>query len=231
MSLGLFSPARPLKAPLPSTLKNDTFDRLWWVELMRRSTVNWILVGYLLVAWTAIVVRCDRFPLTWVPMYSTFLPSEISTVRLFNKELMAKGLRVTHRDGSTSDISKDDLNIPKPNFRRLYNERMFGAGPAKHRQGNMNLGSFNRRLRGLAEGEPNFSALWDRRILWSLNKTLGYEPRDPRFIVRAESQVTERHYLKKDLLKQDFSNATVQEHRASIEWKEEWATWWEDGPF
>lgn len=38
-------------------------------------------------------------------------------------------------------------------------------GPAKHRQGNMNMSEFNRWLRGLKEGEPNFYAEWDWRGL------------------------------------------------------------------
>ena len=186
---------------------------------------------YLVLVWTAIVVRCDRFPLTWVPMYSTYTPREAFYVRVFNREFLAKGLRVTHRDGSTSYLSKEDLNIPNANFRRLHNERMFGAGAAKHTQGNMNLSSFNRWLRGLADGEPNFSVEWDWRIMWSLNKTFGYVPADPKFIVRAEAKAEDRMYIKKDLLNNDFSTARVEINHASIEWKEEWSQRWNNGPF
>ncbi len=69
---------------------------------------------------------------------------------------MKKGFRVTHRDGSISYVSYKDLNIPKPNFRRLYNAIIFGHDPPKHKQGNTSLGSVNRWVRGLDDNEPDF---------------------------------------------------------------------------
>ena len=96
---------------------------------------------------------------------------------------MARGILVTHRGGSTSYVTKEDLNIPKGNFWRLYYQRMFGKGPLKHRQGNRSLETFNRWIRGLDDGQENFSAQWDWRVLWSLNKTLGFKPTNPHFII------------------------------------------------
>lgn len=193
---------------------------------MSQSTVTRFLLVYFLITWTAVLVRVDRFPLTWGPMYSEFTPSNTISVRVFDKALTARGLLVTHRDGSTSSISKDDLNIPKGHFRRLYYQRMFGRGPAKHSQGNSSLSAFNRWLRGLDKDEPNFSVEWDWRILWSLNRTLGHEPPDPKFIVRVEAHYEKRLYHKEDLSK---SKQTI-EH-AALEWKEEWVKRWNDDTF
>jgi hypothetical protein len=186
--------------------------------------VSRILVVYVVVIWTAALIRVDHFPLTWAPMYSVYTLSLTTSVCVLDKELITKGLFVTHRDGSTSYVSKEDLNIPKGHFRRLSCQRMFGKGPPKHSQGNRNLSSFNRWLRGLDADEPNFSAEWDWRIFRSLNKTLGHEPSDPKFIVRVEANPERRHYLRGDLSK---SEQTVE--RASLEWKVEWLERWNDG--
>ena len=37
---------------------------------MTRKTVSRFLVVYLCIIWGAVIVRSDRFPLTWAPMYS-----------------------------------------------------------------------------------------------------------------------------------------------------------------
>ena len=195
---------------------------------MSRTTVTRILVVYLLVVWTAMLVRCDRFPLTWVPMYTTYTPSKSLPVVVLDQERMRQGLLVTRRDGSTDYITWKDLNISKLHFWRLYYQRMLGAGPAKHMQGNMNLGSFNRWIRGLKEGEPNFSAEWDWRILRSLNRTLQHDPSDPKFIVGAQTDYEVIHFLKEDLLKKDLSKAKRVHRNMSIAWKEEWLKRWSD---
>ncbi len=189
---------------------------------MSKTTINRFLIVYLLVIWSAVIIRCDRFPLTWVPMYSTYSPDNTVSVRILDKKLMAKGLFVTHRDGSTSSVSKDDLNMPKWNFWRLYYQRMFGQGPAKYKQGNRSLSVFNRWIRGLDENQANFSAEWDWRIFRSLNKTLGFEPPDPHFIIRIEAQFARRRYQKDDLRK-----VTMKQEKADLEWKDEWQKRWE----
>lgn len=191
---------------------------------MSRKAVNRFLLVYLLVMWTAVIVRCDRFPLTWTPMYSTYIPDNTISVRILDKQLMAKGLLVTHRDGSTSYVSKEDLNIPKWNFWRLYYQRMFGKGPAKYKQGNRSLSWFNRWIRGLDADEANFSAEWDWRIFHSLNTTLGYEPADSQFIVRVQAQFERRRYQKDDL-----RQSTLTVEKADIHWKDEWLERWQHG--
>ena len=196
---------------------------------MSRRTVTWILVMYLTIIWGAVIFRIDYFPLTWVPMYSSYYPDDTITARIGAPERMAKGILVTHRNGETSYISHKDLNIPKSNFQRLYYQRMFDTGPPKHRQGNRNLSSLNRWIRGLEDGEANFSVDWGWRMFWSLNKSLGYEPQDPRFIVQAEALYQNRIYRKSDLMKQDVSRFRTETKEARIVWKDEWITRWNDG--
>lgn len=195
---------------------------------MSRNTVNIMLVVYLLVVWTAVAVRCDRFPLTWVPMYSTYTPNESIPVVVIDRNNMERGLLVTRRDGSKGYVTREELNIPRTHFWRLYYQRMFGAPPAKHTQGNMSLGAVNRWLRGLEEGEPNFSADWDWRIIRSLNKTLGHEPSDPAFIVGAETEYEVVRYQKRNLLERDVGSPERVTLRAHPQWKDEWVQRWKD---
>lgn len=162
-------------------------------------------------------------------MYSVYQPSEFISTSIKNKAAMRKGLRVTRRDGSTSYVSYKDLNIPKPNFRRLYYSRIFGTAPPKHKQGNTELGAINRLVRGLDEDEPNFSVDWEWRMFWALNKTLRLEPTDPKFIIRMESSKQRRMYRKADLSKGDASKVEVQTHEAVIDWKDQWVKRWNHG--
>jgi hypothetical protein len=90
----------------------------------------------------------------------------------------------------------------------VYSSRIFGTAPPKHKQGNTALGSVNRWIRGLDEDEPNFSVDWDWRMFWTLNKTLQFEPADPKFITRIESSKQRRRYRKADLAKGDASGGT-----------------------
>ena len=198
-------------------------------DCVSKRTITIILVGYLTIIWAAVIFRIDYFPLTWVPMYSSYYPDDTITAKVWDKDRISRGLLVTHRDGSTSYLSHKDLNIPKPNFRRLYYQRMFGSGPPKHRQGDRNLSQLNRLIRGLEEGESNYSVDWEWRMFWSLNKTLGYEPPDPRFVVKAEALYQIRMYRKDDLVKQDVSKVRTETMEASIEWKDEWITRWKHG--
>ena len=196
---------------------------------MNRRTVNIIIVLYLIVVWAAVIFRIDRFPITWVPMYSVYQPSETISTSVRDKAALRKGIRVTHRDGSISYVSYKDLNIPKPNFRRLYGSRIFGHDPPKHKQGNTALGPVNRWVRGLDENERNFSVNWEWRMFWTVNKTLQFEPADPKFIIRMESAYQKRIYRKADLLQGDTSKVEIQTNRAVIDWQEQWIKRWKHG--
>ena len=194
---------------------------------MSRRTVNVIIVLYLIVVWAAVIFRIDRFPLTWVPMYSVYEPSETISAKVWDNNKYGKGILVTHRDGTTSYVSSKDLNIPKPNFRRLYYSRIFGSAPPKHKQGNTELGTMNRWVRGLDEDEPNFSVDWEWRMFWTLNKTLRHEPSDQKFIVQMEADYQRRIYRKTDLLKGNISKVEIQTRKALMEWNDKWLPRWE----
>ncbi len=196
---------------------------------MSKRTVTLLLVLYLITIWGAVIFRIDYFPLTWVPMYSVYEPRETISVKVWDKDQYRKGLKVTHRDGSTGYVSSKDLNVPKPNFRRLYYSRIFGTAPPKHKQGNIELGTLNQWVRGLEEDEPRFEVDWEWRMFWTLNKTLRLEPGDPKFITRIESSHQKQVYKKADLLKGDTHKVEIQTNTVVIEWHDEWLPRWEHG--
>lgn len=136
---------------------------------MKRATVSRFLAAHLVVVWAAVFVQFDEFPLTWVPMYAVFQPTELLSYRVVMPENVKRGFRATHRDGSTGWITQRDLNISKRHFRRLYRQRPFQKRPLER---------------------------WDYRILRSVNRTLGLAPDDPKFIVRLEADI-ERWWLRK----------------------------------
>lgn len=193
---------------------------------MQRHTVNWILITYLIVVWSAVIFRVDRFPITWVPMYSVYKPSDTISSKVWDKKRFKKGLKVTRRDGSTGYVSHKDLNIPKPNFKRLYYSRAFGTGPPKHNQGNTALEAYNRWIRGLGPEEKNFSVDWEWRMFWTVNKTLGYEPDDPQFITKIETYKDSRYYKKADLLRGDTSKATTKANTSFNQWQDTFLSRW-----
>jgi hypothetical protein len=162
-------------------------------------------------------------------MYSVYEPREFISAKVWDKDQYRKGLKVTYRDGSTGYVSAKDLNIPKPNFRRLYYSRIFGTAPPKHKQGNIELGTINRWIRGLDEDEPRFAVDWEWRMFWTLNKTLQHNPSDQKFIVRIEASHQRRIYRKDDLLKGQVSNARIFTNEAVIDWQDQWEKRWDLG--
>ncbi|MGH0038238.1 MAG: hypothetical protein ACQGVK_24670 [Myxococcota bacterium] len=192
---------------------------------MSRRTVNILLSVHLVVVWSAVVFRIDRYPLTWAPMYSTYSVSETVKRRVESQERARKGFRVRHRDGSSSFVGARDLNISKWIMSRVYYQRAFGKGPIKHRQGNQNLGALNRWIRGLGPDEPRFEVDWTPRLFWTLNKTLGFEPDDPEFIVRIFARDEKVEY---DPASLELLDRRTRKRR--LKWREEWREWWNDGP-
>jgi hypothetical protein len=189
-----------------------------------RRTVTTILLLYLAVVWTAVLLRIDHFPLTWVPMYSVFKPHARLALRAEDAGQVRRGFRVRHRDGSTGWVGPEQLNISKWTMRRLYYKRAFDKGAPKVDQANQNLSPFLRRLYGLEPGEERYDADWEWRLFWSLNKTLGYEPDDPGFIVRIRAEKTGVFYSVPDLR---FVKRKTR--KSTIHWKEEWRSRWDAG--
>jgi hypothetical protein len=193
-------------------------------RVMTRRSVKRFLVVYFAVVWAAMALRIDRYPLTWAPMYSRESGSDTNSSRIVDKERLRQGLRVTRRDGSTDYVSKEDLNITRWHFWRLYYQRVFGSSPNKFDLGNANVDRFNRWIRGLGEDEPVFQADWEWRVLRSLNRTLGLEPEDPRFIVKVEADYQRRTYWRSDP-----SRVEIRTKERTLEWRDDWeARWRED---
>lgn len=189
---------------------------------MTRRTVTLILVAHLVVVWSAFALRIDRFPLTWAPMYSTFKSSETLSRRAENQDQAKRGLRVTHRDGTKGYVGAEELNISKWIMSRIYYQRAFGNGPIKYAQGNRSLGVLNRWFWGLDEGEAYFSADWEKRLFWTVNKTLGHEPEDPKFVVKMRAESERVYYDRRDL------RFLRRKHKkAVLLWNEDWNERWE----
>jgi hypothetical protein len=190
--------------------------------VVSRKTVSRLLIAYLCVVWGAVLVRSDRFPLTWAPMYSRIgKPRTEVSSRIADHEVFNRGLLVTRRDGSTGYVGREALNIPRANMYRLYYSRSRGKPAAKHANANLNLSAPNRWLRGLEPAElaiPNDTKF---QVFRSLNKTLGLEPDDPRFIVRARSQQV-RVFRRLD----DLSQFRSETRDSDIHWQEVWRERW-----
>jgi hypothetical protein len=155
-----------------------------------KRRITYILILYFAVVWAAALLRIDRFPLSWAPMYSIYEASTDPEIRrrlVDKKYLKEMGWKAIHRDGTTSRVTQRDLNIRTSSMRRLYYKRTFGEAPASHRHLNHDAGTLDRRLFGLAPGEPYYVVNWHQRMLRSINRTLRHEPEDGKFIVRLEA--------------------------------------------
>ena len=49
---------------------------------MPQSTVKGVLVVYFLVLWEDVIIRSDRFPLTWAPLYTAYQPHDTISIRI-----------------------------------------------------------------------------------------------------------------------------------------------------
>ena len=185
---------------------------------MSRRAVNVLLVTHLLVAWGAVALRVDLFPLTWAPMYSVREQAGTVDVPQWDR---SRPLRALRRDGEVELLTETSLNIPLLSFWRLYYERAFGRPPNTHHHGNAPMEPWCYALRGLAPGQALYDADWSRRILTSVNATLEREPAEPAFIVAIEAQATVAHFAEGD--PDDWWKT---DERASLRWNESWSERW-----
>jgi hypothetical protein len=186
-----------------------------------KRAITGLLVVHLVLCWTAVVLRIDRFPLTWAPMYSVYVPKEGTEYKTTHKNrrfVLRKGWKATHRDGSTSWVSGRMLNVPRRGIWRLYYQRTYGKGPPRHKQANHDAGTVDRWLWGLEPGEDFVDRNWPRRLFESINKTFGHRPEDPQFIVELTAQ-SER--LVFDLETDEFKGR--EPRNRTIRWKDKWA--------
>ena len=63
---------------------------------------------------------------------------------------------------------------------------------------------------------------WNKRILVSLNKTLGFQPEDPQFIIRAKASAT--HVT---IDKNTMETVEIRRVTPAVAWEERWEDEWE----
>lgn len=143
-----------------------------------------LLIVHGLIVWGAFLLRVDRFPLSWAPMYTVLRPGPVLSVPVWDR---TNTLLATRRDGTTENIDAETLNIPSLSFWRLYYKRMFGRGPAKHDHDRVEE-EWNRGIRQALSLDSHPDVQWDRRVLESINQTLERAPSDPAFIVSIEAR-------------------------------------------
>ena len=190
---------------------------------MSRKFISAVLTSYFLSVVLAGLVRFDEFPLTWVPMYSTYIAGDLVTIPQRNKSDLSSGLVVTHRDGAQSRVTARMLNVPARNYWRIHLQRVAGKGPAKYAQARMNLSPLNRLLWRESRDPMVLNPVeWNKRILVSLNKTLGFQPEDPQFIIRATAPAT--HVT---IDKNTMKTVEIRRVTPTVAWEERWGDEWE----
>jgi hypothetical protein len=178
---------------------------------MTRSTVTRLLIAHALIVWLAVPFRVDEFPLTWAPMYAVQPRSQKAVWTVVHKDrarLDRDGWRAIRADGAEERVRRGDLNIPGRNMWRLYYERTWRHGPPRHKHKNSGGATLDRLLLGLPPGAPIYTANWERRLLTSINRTLGREPTDAGFIVE----------LTAERARMRFDSRTMRKLR----WRREW---------
>ncbi len=163
---------------------------------MTQKTIIRILLVYWSITLAAVVLRIDRFPITWAPMYSIYKsktpaksnkPKTLSVDRIDKKRLKTHGFLATRRNGEQRWVNQKDLNVRNSSMRRMYHRRMKGRGPPTYGHRNHDAGTIDRWLWGLEPGEYFTTIDWKRRLIVSINKTLGLDPASPDFIVQLEA--------------------------------------------
>jgi hypothetical protein len=182
---------------------------------MSRRAVNAVLITHLLIVWGAFVMRVDLFPLTWAPMYTVIEHRGTVDVPEWDR---TKTLRALRRDGQVEQISQADLNIPLLSYWRLYYERAFHRAPNVHQHANAPMETWCYMVRGIPEGQPLYQRDWARRVLTSVNATLGRREAAPDFIVSMEAHATVAHFAQGD---PDAWSTTEEVSR--LVWNESWS--------
>ena len=147
---------------------------------MSQRSISLFLGVYIIYLLIGVVFKIDYFPLTWAPMYAAIKSTEeYKITKMDKKEVKEEGFLVKHQDGTTSNITFKDLNIPFRNFYPIYSQRIYNIGPPKHRRAIDQYGKIN-----------TIEIDWETRLFNVLNNTLGYQESDPKFIVEISASKT-----------------------------------------
>jgi hypothetical protein len=171
-----------------------------------KRTAVWIVCAYFVVFFGAVLLRVDYYPFTWVPMYGHRDTEPVLVVTVGDLAKRREGFRATQADGQVDYISREDLNMPRPNFRRLYAERMFGEGPPQFRRERLALSPFNRWWYDHLVGPLDIpDGMYQEQVLNSINRTLGRDPGDADYIVRIEAEVGQIRLTREQRRSGEFS--------------------------
>lgn len=174
----------------------------------RQAAVKRFLVLYFVIFFGAVFLRIDYFPLSWVPMYGQRDHHPIATFRIGDLQRRREGFAALRANGETVSISARTLNIPNANFRRLYSQRAFNVGPPQHNRERAALIPFNRWwMETLIGPDPLHGKNYPKRLLQSVNETLGYPANDPRRIVQLVAHTGLVEYTQAQLDAGDLSQA------------------------
>ncbi len=178
--------------------------------IVTKTAVTRLLIAFHIVTIGAVFLRIDTFPLTWVPMYSQYLNKEVLNVPVGDKAKLRKGFEVTTAAGETEYINAKTLNIPNAAMRRIYTERAFGKGPAKHNRERDGLNPVSTAIFNLIREDPLTTVDWDARILDMMNETLGRRQGDPSYIVKAVASYEFTNLVQEPRRKGDLSNLYIE---------------------
>jgi hypothetical protein len=162
------------------------------LRLSKRAVVTGIAL-HALIVWAAVPLRIDEFPLTWAPMYAVqprFEHGVWSVVHKDRARLDREGWRAIRADGGEERVTRGDVNVTVRNMWRLYYERTWLQPPPRYKHKNSGGATLDRWVLGLAPGAPIYRADWERRLLTSVNRTLGRSPGAPDFLVTLAAERT-----------------------------------------
>ena len=187
---------------------------------MKKRTVAILLAAHVGVTWLAVPLRIDEFPLTWAPMYSvqTKNQADVWSVVLKDRErLETEGWRALRADGGEERVRRTDLNVPTRSMWRLYFQRTWNQESPRHKHKNAGGATLDRWLLGLPPGAPIYSADWQKRLLMSVNHTLGRAPGESGFIVSLSAERVRMHFDAASLRRTGESRET-----AVANWRPAW---------
>lgn len=217
--------------------------------MLSRRSVSFIILAHLIVAWGAVALRVDRFPLTWAPMYSLHKSKQFLKIKSGQPE--AK--HVSSLDSSTDDsreAPKSNKKIKLKDLPRLEREGWL----ATRRSGlseNISRRDINVPMRNMwrlyyertfGKGSPKYKHMnhdagtWDR-WLWGLEPGEEYISLDWRrrllesvnktYSLRPENPdfiVSLRAYYDATVIDSDGSITVRQNVRETVaQWDEAWS--------
>lgn len=185
----------------------------------RGRTIQRGVLLYLAMVWLAALFQVEAFPLTWMPMYSGAAPKD--TISAPDRQREPARLWVEHRDGSTHELQRHDLNLAKHDWRKLGEKRVFQAARAAERGGQRSrrLDRLGRWFHERLGATGHMIRDGDRRLLCSVNRTLGRAPTDPDFIVAVLAHRT-RHRIDR----QSLRDLGSERDSATVFWRDEWSS-------